>query len=168
MTQLRAKVRLVGICAGYQQNLARGHVGCVLGQALGGFFKRQAGAYLGLEVASEQFLYLARDTELAENIAMPQPGAEPEAFHVLFFKDQRARIDRYTLHRETTVDQHAAASRLGAQNPARHLSRHRLKTDAGAEFVAQAAQSLVEAGVAAIEDVLRPHRAKERHLLRAP
>src|SRR5215468_7003913 len=87
---------------------------------------------------------------------------------MLLFKDQRARIDRYTLHRETTVDQHAAAPRLGAQNPARHLSRHRLNTDTAAEFVAQTAQSFVEAGVAAIEDMLGPHPTQERHLLRAP
>src|SRR5258708_10075188 len=74
--------------SGGKQYLAHCHVCGVLRQRLRGLFERETRLYLRLQFSGQERLDLPCDAQLADESAATQPCAEPEAFHVLAFKNQ--------------------------------------------------------------------------------
>src|SRR5258708_4602270 len=152
----------------HQQNFSRRHVCGVLGQGLRNLFERKPRLNFRLKFSSKKSLYLACDAELADESATAQPCAEPEAFHVLAFKDQARSISTHCPQRQCAIDNQASAARLRGQHTGGHISGDSIESNRGAKLVTLAAKSRVESGVTAVEDVLGAYGTKSVDLLTAP
>jgi hypothetical protein len=77
---------------GVSKNFTGGHVSSVLLQSAASFLQRNFCLEVGLEIASQYLLDLARKAQSSQESSRTQPGVQGEPLESFAFEDQGRRI----------------------------------------------------------------------------